>query len=268
MNKTISLDEQKAIMLDMMDFIDAFCRKNNIRYYLYGGSLIGAIRHHGYIPWDDDIDICMMRADYDKFLNSFFDEKKRYILISPESNSNYYLPTAKIYDSSTELDEHVPGGIKIGVFIDVFPLDYCFDEYTLACRYGKRIGIYRTIVDIKNISYSRNRSAFKNIVLFFSKLLVIAYPKRIAISKICKLSKKYSSQKTKYVGQFTKMTYKSREVYESKWFDYADNSSFEGRQYMIPREYDAVLKTEFGDYMKLPPAEKRITHHSNDAWLK
>lgn len=266
--RVIDINEQKRIMLIMMDYIDSFCRSNNIKYFLYGGSLIGAIRHKGYIPWDDDIDICMMRQDYDKFLAIFSDPNNRYRLITPETNPGYYLPTAKVYDDATILKEKVSAGVPIGVFIDVFPLDYSFDDYNEACSFGKKVGFYRKIVDIKNITLDTKRKILKNILLLFLKVLVVPFTRKYAIKKICSLSEKYKTKPTKYVGQFTKMTYESREIYDSKWFENALDVTFEGRQYSIPKEYDLVLKTEFGDYMKLPPKEKQVTHHVNVAWWR
>ena len=268
MQRVIDLDEQKQIMLTMMDYIDTFCRANDIKYFLYGGSLIGAIRHKGYIPWDDDIDICMMRQDYDKFLSTFADPSGRYRLLTPDTNSAYYLPTAKVYDDATVLKEAVSGGIPIGVFIDVFPLDYCSDNYDETCAYGKKVGFYRKIVDIKNVAINKKRNSSKNITLFLLKVLTGLLPRRWAIKRICFLSEQFKSKKSKYVGQFTKMTYESREVYESEWFDISIDAPFEGRQYSIPDDYDNVLKTEFGDYMKLPPKDKQVTHHVNNAWWK
>ena len=85
---------------------------------------------------------------------------------------------------------------------------------------------------------------------------------------MCNLSESHKDIKTKYVGQFTQMTYESREIYESCWFTEAITCDFEGRKYSIPMQYDNVLKTEFGDYMKLPPAEKQIPHHGNNTWWK
>ena len=268
MSNRIEIDEQKAIMLAMMDYIDSFCKENHIQYFLYGGSLIGAVRHQGYIPWDDDIDICMMRKDYDVFLSQFNDPNNRYCLVSPENNPAFYLPTAKIYDSATVLNERVPGGINIGVFIDVFPLDYCSDDYTQTCKFGRKIGKYRKIVDVKNISITKKRKWGRNAILLCLKVLVWPMPKRFAIKRISKLSSQYKHSATTYVGQFTKMTYESREIYEAKWFDESIEADFEKRKYSIPKDYDSVLKTEFGDYMKLPPKEKQITHHGNDAWWR
>ena len=268
MPRTIDIVERKQIMLVMMDWIDSFCRANTIKYFLYGGSLIGAIRHKGYIPWDDDIDICMMRADYDRFLFLFNDPDGRYRLITPDNNSAYYLPTAKVYDDTTVLSERISNGIPIGVYIDVFPLDYCSDDFQKACSYGKRIGIYRKIVDIKNISIDPKRSMIKNAALILFKVLVAPFSRRFAIKRICFLSERRKNKPSKYVGQFTKMTYASREIYESKWFDVALNGTFEGRDYIIPKEYDNVLRTEYGEYMVLPPKEKQVTHHVSDAWWK
>ena len=268
MSRVIEIEEQKKIMLAMMDYIDTFCKKNHIRYFLYGGSLIGAIRHQGFIPWDDDIDICMMRKDYDLFLSMFEDQSGRYCLISPANNPAFYLPTAKVYDSATVLNERVPGGIDIGVFIDVFPLDYYSDDYTQTCKYGNKIGRYRKIVDIKNIAISKRRKMNRNAALLCLKALVWPIPKRFAIKRILNLSSKYKQGDTKYVGQFTKMIYSSNEIFESEWFNESIDASFENRIYCIPKEYDKVLKNIYGDYLKMPPKDKQVTHHSNYAWWK
>lgn len=268
MGRIIELSERKLIMLEMMDYIDSFCRKNNIKYFLYGGSLIGAIRHNGYIPWDDDIDICMLREDYDRFLGTFSDPSKRYCLITPDNNAKFYLPTAKVYDDYTILNEGVPSGIDIGVFIDVFPLDFCSNEYKATCKYGSRIGFFRKILNIKNISISKQRKLYKNIILLLLKLSVLPFNKQYVIKKISNLSSKFKTNKTKYIGQFTKMTYESREIYETAWFDNVIDVSFEGHIFCAPEEYDRVLRAEFGEYMKLPPKEKQISHHGCDAWWK
>ena len=268
MNKPIDIEEQKEIMLSMMDNIDSFCRNNGIKYFLYGGSLIGAVRHGGYIPWDDDIDICMLRDDYDRFLSSYNDSKGRYLLIHPGNNKNYYLPTAKVYDDYTILDEKIPGGMKIGIYIDIFPLDYSYDDYDMACRYGNKIGFFRKIIRIKNVPILQNRRFYKNAILYALKLLVSFIPKRYAIDRVCMLSSAFRGKKSKYVGQFTQMTYESKEIYETDWFNEAIDHDFEGREYCIPVLYDDVLKKEFGDYMTLPPKEKQIPHHGNNTWWK
>lgn len=268
MKKYISLNEKKIIMLSIMDYIDLFCKEHNIKYFLYGGSLIGAIRHKGYIPWDDDIDICMLRKDYDRFISEFLDEKGRYSLISAENDRNYYSQIAKVYDSFTVLEENVSGKIPIGVYIDVFPLDNGSNNYNSTCKYGTMIGLFRKIVDVKNIKLNKNRSVTKNLLLTLSKTLLFPVSKHFAINMILYLSNKIKNSKSKYVAQFTKMTYDSKEIYERNWFDKAVYVQFEDRKYCIPKAYDKVLKTEYGDYMKLPPVEKQVSHHGNEAWWK
>ena len=267
MKRLISIEEKKKIMLRMMDYIDKFCKENKIRYFLYGGTLIGAIRHKGYIPWDDDIDICMLREDFDRFISTFHDTEGRYRVISSE-NMKYYIATPKVIDCNTVLYENVANGTEIGVFIDVFPLDSCFDDFTLAERYANIIGKYRNVVTIKNLLFTKDRSAVKNFALLLAKIGVLFIPRRYAIKKIEELSKKYKYKETKYVGQFTTMTYGSREIYERVWFSNTIDVPFEDSFFSAPKDYNNVLKTEFGNYMKLPPKEKQITHHSNEAWWR
>ena len=120
--KYINVEELKHIQLDMLSDIAEFCEQNNIKYFLAYGTLIGAIRHKGYIPWDDDIDICMPRPDYDKFLSLYNKKDSAYKAVAFELDENYKLPFAKVNDTRTVMWETMYDQDVFGVYIDVFPL--------------------------------------------------------------------------------------------------------------------------------------------------
>ena len=119
MNK-LDTDTVKEIQMDILSSVDTFCKENNIRYFISGGTLIGAVRHKGYIPWDDDIDIMMLRKDYNKFVHDF-GTKGKYCVLAPELNMHFPFPFAKVEDTSTVLIENMATPWEMGINIDVFP---------------------------------------------------------------------------------------------------------------------------------------------------
>ena len=122
MKKELSLEEKKKILVSILSEVHNFCDENNLKYFLPGGTLIGAVRHKGFIPWDDDIDIYMPRNDYEKFLCEFNKESERYQVISLKTDG-YYLPFGKVIDTKTVLIENVDSDYKMGIYLDIFPLD-------------------------------------------------------------------------------------------------------------------------------------------------
>ena len=265
--KTIDSHSHKMILLGIMDKIDSFCRENNIPYFLYGGTLIGAVRHKGFIPWDDDIDVCMLRADYTRFVNSFVDADGRYEVICPDNDPKYYLPMVKVIDNKTLVSEHVPGAEPIGVYLDIFPIDNCPGDYDDACKFARRLKFYRSVVTVKNLALSKRRSWFKNLEILVLKALLL-YPRSRAIKKINKIASSYVDREARYVGELTLMPYGEREIFEKEWFSETVELEFENRYYLAPKRFHEVLTKCYGNYMELPPEEKRITHHDFEAWWK
>ena len=129
--KYLSMDEIKLIELEILQYIHDFCVKNDIKYFINYGTLIGAVRHKGFIPWDDDIDICMFRKDYEKFIDLFSKDDGIYKILSLETDDKYYNNFMKVINSKTKIeDERNYKTYDLGIFVDIFPID-SFDDLKL-----------------------------------------------------------------------------------------------------------------------------------------
>ena len=268
MNEIIDLKEQKQIMLQIMDHIHLFCIENNINYFLIGGSLLGAIRHKGYIPWDDDLDIGMLREDYQKFIERFNDPTGKYVLKHIDIDPDCYLPMAKVIDIDTILDENVRGVKPIGVYVDVFPFDYCGNTIGESVVFAKKSERLRKCLSIKNISYSKNRNVIKNILIAVLKFLLLPIRRRSLIHRLEESLKKNSEHKSAYVGELVLFPYGEKELYKLDWVNSTCLADFEGRKYYIPEKYDEFLTKTFNNYMQMPPKDKQITHHNQIVYRK
>lgn len=263
----ITLTEQKEILQKILMFFHDFCEKNNLTYYLTGGTLLGAVRHKGFIPWDDDIDVCMPRNDYEKLLDTFNDAHGAFRVISAR-DKQFYLPFAKVVDTRTCMKEAVDSNFELGIFIDIFPIDNMSDDYNTAYSLYRDVKKYRTALMFKNVKISDQRAFYKNVILAFGKIALSLIPRSYIIKKIDKHSQRYNSaQATYYVGMVCAAFYEKREILKSEWFSGKCLLDFEGKQFWAPKGYDAFLTQLYGDYMQLPPVEKRVTHHDSIAWM-
>lgn len=192
MKKDISVEELKMIQLKILDSIDDFCKKNGMQYFLFSGTLIGAVRHKGYIPWDDDVDICMKRKDYDRFFAEFNQQRQDTLkAISTETEKDYYLASGKVIDTATVIEEENNYAMPIGVYVDVFPMDYLPADDKKLKQLNHRIDIYRKMLVLKSVPVSDRRSTVKNWVLKVSSFLLKPISMQHLISKIAKLATSY-----------------------------------------------------------------------------
>ena len=268
--KEIDIAELKKIQLDILVKVHEFCAENNIDYYLGYGTLIGAIRHKGYIPWDDDIDIGMPRPSYDKFIKLFNGKIDNLYVISPELNWNYYAPYANICDNRTVLDEATTShrGIEVGVKIDVYPIDGVPEdeqEYLICKNNVKR---WNRILTLKRdkVWFVRNSRFVIKILHFAEKFIYLFVPYSYIQKQIHNQAISHKFENSKYVDEFVfgpKNTRIEREVFES----YID-VEFEGYMLKTVKEYDKFLRLGYGDYMKLPPINKQVSHHNFHAYWK
>jgi lipopolysaccharide cholinephosphotransferase len=263
MSKNLDRTELKKIQLDILDKVHNFCTDHNIKYYITYGTLIGAIRHKGYIPWDDDIDICMPRPDYNRFMKLFNLNISNFEFISYELDPHYPYTYGKVIDNRTKLIEFSTLKYPMGINIDVFPIDGV-DEDAKILKYQIFL---RNLLNIKTIRYSKSRTFYKNLFLLLSKLSLIIIPTNYIVGRMVKNTHKYSydnSSKVCCVAMGTKLN----KPVPKEYFDKGVLKEFEDREYYVPIGYDGYLKSIFGDYMKLPPEDKRNSHHVFEAYYK
>lgn len=260
--RQINVEELKQIQLEILESVDLFCKENNINYWLDCGTLLGAIRHKGYIPWDDDVDIGMLREDFDRFISTFNKKNTRYQVICNELQHDCYYPYAKVLDTRTVLYEPDESGIKLNVNIDLFVYDVTPDERNAARQYD-RMDILNSL-NVVQYKLFRSKEWYKKIPKTLLYYVLKLYPKGYFASQIVKNSKRYEKTDAKYVGNFTSIP---RIVCKKDIFSSFINVPFEGREYNAPVGYDKWLCAFYGDYMKLPPKEKRVSHHTFKAYI-
>lgn len=266
-NTPISLTEKKLLMLEMLDEIDQFCRENQLTYFLVGGTLLGAIRHKGYIPWDDDIDIGLPRDDYNKLIHSFISPSGNVKIINVDNYDHYRWPSAKAIDTRTKLIELGDEKSAIGVFIDIFPFDGVKGNYETIKKQALRSSKWQYLLALKRLKIDPRRSIAKNLIIVIGRVTKV-FPDYYLINKINSIeniSKPFSE--CEYICNFSG-AWGIREITKASNFIETIDAEFEGKTYKIPIGYDDYLKTVYGDYMKLPPVEKRVTHHSSEAYWR
>lgn len=264
--KAINDEELKKIQLDILDKVHDFCKSNDLNYSLAYGTLLGAVRHKGFIPWDDDIDIMMPRNDYDIFVESF--ENIRYKVITNEMNKDYWLPYAKVYDDYTIMFEETSMPLNIGVSIDIFPIDNYPNSLKESVKIFKKKQVYNYLHLLKILKVRNQRSFLKNLFILISHAVISPFKMSFIIKNMDNLSRKFQNVKTDYMGILIANDNKLSERLPSVFFHKTQPMTFEGKKYNCITEYDKYLKASYGDYMKLPPEDERVSHHSFDAYWK
>ena len=267
MNKKIDVEELKCIQMDILKAIDLFCKQNNIKYSLAFGTLLGAIRHQGYIPWDDDLDIMLLREDYTKFLKEFRHEI--YSVITPTNNIDYSLPFAKVFDRRTVIDEYADTKCTYGVYVDVFPVDNTPDNPKELNFFLKQKDYLNKQHILKILKIRNNRNPIKNLIILIGHIILSFKSLHKIVMEMDILSSKYSSNAgCKFKGIIAPNDNRREELLPSEFFDSYTTVHFEGSEVMAIEKYDEYLKATYGDYMQLPPVEKRVSHHKFEAYWK
>ncbi len=264
----ITSDEYKKILVKILDYINELCEKNNIKFSLIGGSLLGAVRHHGIIPWDDDIDICMTKDEYQKLLTAIKNDNNGDFKILDSNNcNNYFFPFAKIIYTKTYLREldflDIP---EYGAYVDVFEYRYISNNKLIRKIQFKYYKFWLSLLRgsiFSNEHLKNEKNIFKRFRNSLSKK--IGY-KRI-LQKLYKIFNK-NSKKTNYVMSNWPCYNYNEEVKDASIFDSLSKMPFETLNVPVFDSYDKILKETFGDYMKYPPKEKQVSRHNFDAYWK
>lgn len=273
----LTIDECKGRELDILKKVRDFCIENNIRYYLCGGTMIGAIRHGGFIPWDDDIDIIMPRPDYRKFISLFpRGGLEYYRLLSPYNVDDCCIVFSKVYDTRTiKQDREVANKYwRYGVDIDIFPTDGVPEDAILCDKYFQQqyrdFHLFLALVRGYNFGGSFLKKILNYTYTFLIKRLGsigLLDAHKLAL-RINERAEGYSIDTSKKVAITIFPHYGKREIVDKEGFLKQIEVKFEGDMFTAPSNYDEYLTSVYGDYMKLPPVEKQVTHHLSNCYLK
>ncbi len=261
----IQSEERKGVLLDIVSDLDKVCRKNKIRYSLAYGSLIGAVRHKGFIPWDDDIDVLMPRPDYMRLLNEY--QHPYYKIQSQDTDPEYPLNFAKLCDTRTiSVDKH---GNSSPIAVDIFILDGLgpsLSEAEKKIRRLKRLQrIWSNQLFTRKLHFNKIYGFTKNIYILIAKITHLFIPFNTLIRKIFSLRENPPIDESTFcsplTGQFS--IFLTNKMLKTK------DALFENRVFRIPEDFDYQLRLLYGDYMQLPPEDQRKeTHESTAYWVR
>lgn len=270
MMRKIGMEEYKSIVLDVLVKIDTICRKNGLKYMLMYGTLIGAVRHKGFIPWDDDIDIAMPREDYYKLAEIIGKNDFGINFLTIDNCPDTIYPYGKICDTRTVVKEknfkQVSG---YGAFVDVFPLDYMPDDQAERIKYCKKCrSLIIWITHSSRTGYAHSGSLKTNLSRALAFYIGKAINTQRLIRKLDGLLKRFNLEngKTSYLG--LPWGYYADKLYPASMLEELTEVEFEGHRFFAPKEYDKVLRMRYGDYMKLPPENERVYLHSLNCTIR
>lgn len=256
------LDNVKKYLLETMVYFHEFCEEYNLQYFLVGGTLLGAVRHQGFIPWDDDIDIVMPRPDYDRLKQLQSQISAPYEFLDSSKDPNYIYPFIKITNSELIVQENFYKPFTSGVWIDVFPLDYTFSKKLLQKQHFFAVDIFRKALIIKHGAFKLNKhSNLTNILLKKIHPIAALIPSGFFDFLFYQLE----AIPYKHLGQNHNLanlygTWKELEVAPKSLFNEKKLYKFESYQFWGVKDAHFWLSKVYGDYMELPPEHKRTTH--------
>ena len=245
----------------ILDEIKRICDKHGIRYYLAGGTLLGAARHKGFIPWDDDLDISMPREDYNRFAKLCETELgEMFELQSVDTEPRYNLFLSKIRMKNTRLVDRVIADLDIeqGIYVDIFPLDFCNG---IDRKLKFRANLFGFLAKIKavKLDIAHKTGFWKKLLVGVSKMLFCLIPLKW-LNRVTQNVLTKEKDGSMYINFCSQYGYR-KQTMPKEWFGDGTEIIFENKMYRAPAMYDNVLTSIYGDYMKLPPLEKRKTVH-------
>lgn len=263
MNQELTLKEIQEETLKIMKVIHKICIEENLKYSLFYGSLIGAVRHKGFIPWDDDLDIVMPRADFENLAEYFSQHEKElspFKWFSYKTVKNYPYMIARVCNTDFRMEAENEKDCGMGTFVDIYPLD--------GAGNGKHNFLYNKAWFYSSMYFSKSREHYVHVKGFIKSLVkksayLISKFKQIESirTKLERISKKYSYESSCFVGCMTWLVYGKKNIFKKNEIEDVILSEFEDGEFYIIKNYDALLTSYYGDYMKLPPENERIGHH-------
>ncbi len=270
-NIALSMYEIQSVSLNVLKVIADICHENGWRYTLAFGTLIGAIRHKGFIPWDDDIDILMPRKDYEQLLKYFSENRIPHIqALNYRNNKRFMHGITRVCDTRYRVIEKSYEEYGLGIFVDIYPMDGLGNTIEEArVTYATAIGMADVVVDVSR----RDRHIWQDVKPWKSRIkqwLLYRYRCLWGYQYYLKQLEQYARSRPfdnyKYVGN-SNWTWLPL-CFERDWFNHLIKVPFEDAEFYIVEKYDAMLRMQYGDYMQLPPEENRVYHHCYIAYKK
>jgi lipopolysaccharide cholinephosphotransferase len=270
--KELTLREIQLGELNVLKKLTSVCDELGLRYILYFGTLIGAVRHKGFIPWDDDVDVVMPRPDYEKLVAYFAEhaeEHKPFVLMHYKLNKDYIYPLARLCDTRYYVDYEGAKEYGLGLFVDIYPIDGCGQTKEEAVQY--LLGNLRAVKMISLAAADRFKPSLQGKLATIPKFAAYCIAKTIGsynlIRKLEEKAKKKPFDENKFVGMAV-WDVAEKVVMEQDSFNHRIYLQFEDASFAVPENYDEILRWIYGDYMQLPPESERIGHHYYHAYLK
>ena len=259
--RLLSDTELRSLQLDILDDVHRFCQSNGIRYSLAYGTLLGAVRHKGYIPWDDDIDLMMPRPDYERFIKEYSSAENELIVLK-RMDSCVEMFT-KVSRKGTRMVDKKLGRCLWGVNVDIFPVDGCPSDPAHRAMIDRRIALLAKLCPrYKAVSKGKARWFIK----FLAKRILYFYPHSVAhLKKEIDTLAACDPAAMPYAGILMEGGDSFQTV--SSIYDEYRLLPFEGKEYCAIRDFDLLLTTKYGDYMTPPPPENRVSLHQYDAFI-
>lgn len=270
--KELTLREIQLGELEVLKKVKQICEEIGLNYFLFCGTLLGAVRHKGIIPWDDDIDVAMIRDDYEKFISYCTKHEEDILpfkLYHYSTKKDYIYPIARLVDTRYWIDYQDYRDYDLGLFVDLYPLDGCGNSIEERNNIFKKVrGNLLPLITLgarTNVLYNHGIINYisKNILRFIARII----GQNRLIREIDERAIKYCQQESNYVMCVIWDTFPNEYFYADSFKDLIE-IPFEDCTFKVPAKYDEVLRMQYGDYMQLPPEEERVGHHCYRAYLK
>jgi lipopolysaccharide cholinephosphotransferase len=256
------------ILLDLLVEFHKFCLENDLKYYIIGGTLLGAVRHKGFIPWDIDADVAMPRGDYNKLLSIISNFPSKYYIQNIDTEKNFHTPKTKILVLGAKKDN--PGNYvisaKTGLNLDIFPLDVPPSDANKRKIQRLKIKFFKFILILKLKMQAKPKSIkgkIKHVLRRFARIILLPISNRVIIDSMTKIMTAYNNTDKGYLCSMSSHYDYNKQVMKDDIYGIGQEIEFEGKILIAPDKVHEYLVKIYGDYMKLPPEEKRKAMYEN-----